>query len=397
MSTHYHYIITGAGLAGSSLLMRMMQDSFFNDKQILVIDQSPKTRNDRTWCFWEKETGIFEPIVHHRWHTIGFFSNSYSCTSNISPYQYKMIQGLELYTFVKKESEKHPNIEWLYEEVKSIKNIPDKAVVETNTQTFTAEYIFNSILFNNGLVSASAPVPLRREDGRGRGRAHLLLQHFKGWMIDVPQPFFDPSKATFMDFRVGQEHGTTFMYVLPTSPVTALVEYTLFTEELLPADTYDKALHDYISSTLKITGYRLTHEESGVIPMTNKVFPLQEERLVYLGIAGGQAKGSSGYTFQFVQKRTKQIVQSLKKDGSVSLQRIFNDKKFQLYDSVMLNVLCNRKMKGSEIFARIFRHNPAQRVLRFLDNESTVWEDLQIMRSVPTGIFLPAALQELIR
>ena len=131
--------------------------------------------------------------------------------------------------------------------------------------------------------------------------------------------------------------------------------------------------------------------------MTNKVFPLQEERLVYLGIAGGQAKGSSGYTFQFVQKRTRQIVQSLKKNGSVSLQRIANDKKFQLYDSVMLNVLCNRKMEGNEIFARIFRHNPAQRVLRFLDNESTVWEDLQIMRSVPTGIFLPAALQELIR
>ena len=36
-------------------------------------------------------------------------------------------------------------------------------------------------------------------------------------------------------------------------------------------------------------------------------------------------------------------------------------------------------------------------VLRFLDNESNFFEDVKIMNSVPTKIFLPAALYELIQ
>lgn len=388
MSDHYHYIITGAGLAGSSLLMRMMREPFFGDKKILVIDQSPKTQNDRTWCFWEKEPDIFEPIVHHKWEHIEFFSRNYSDTLNIAPYQYKMIQGLDLYTFVKKESENHPNIEWKYESIQSIKNIDTKAEVETTKNSYTADYVFNSILFNSSIVS-----PLG--DGGGIGAAYLLLQHFNGWVIETNAPCFDSSKATFMDFRVNQDRGTTFMYVMPTSPTTALVEYTLFTKELLPKEAYEEALRQYISVDLGIQDYKITHEEFGVIPMTSQVFPLQEGRIVYTGIAGGQAKGSSGYAFRFIQKRTAQIVQALKNKGSVSLQRTWKDKKFHLYDSVLLNVLCKHKMNGDEIFSRIFQHNPPQRVLRFLDNETTFTEDLQIMRSVPTGVFLPAALQEL--
>ncbi len=385
---HYHYIITGAGLAGSSLLMRMMHEPFFSDKKILVIDQSPKTQNDRTWCFWEKEPDIFEPIVHHRWERIEFLSLNYSEILNISPYQYKMIQGIDLYTFVKEESSKHPNIEWKYESIQSLKNIDSKAIVETITNKYTADYVFNSILFNSSIVS-----PLG--DRRGMRGNYLLLQHFKGWVIETAAPCFDASKATFMDFRVSQEHGTTFMYVMPTSPTRALVEYTLFTKELLPQETYEEALRQYISVDLGIKEYRITHQEFGVIPMTNQVFPLQEGRIVYTGIAGGQAKGSSGYAFRFIQKRTAQIVQALKNEGGVSLERTRKDKKFHLYDSVLLNVLCKHKMNGDEIFSRIFRHNPPQRVLRFLDNETTFIEDLQIMRSVPTAIFLPAALQEM--
>ncbi|MES2004535.1 MAG: lycopene cyclase family protein [Bacteroidota bacterium] len=383
MSKHYDYIITGAGCAGSSLLMRMMKEPFFQDKQILVIDQSPKTANDRTWCFWEKQAGLFESIVHHAWTKLDFFSNQYSDTLLITPYQYKMIRGIDLYESVSELAAQHSNIEWRYEKVNAIKSDSDFASVETVSNTYTCDYVFNSILF----IAISAN-PLK--EGR-----YLLLQHFKGWLIKTREPVFDPSRATFMDFRVGQEHGTSFVYLMPTSPTTALVEYTLFTEELLPKETYEKALRDYIVSSLHVTDYEVTHEESGVIPMTNLSFPLQEGRIVYTGIAGGQAKGSSGYAFQFIQKRTQQIVDALVKKGTLSLHKRLKDKKFHLYDSVLLNILHNRRMKGDEIFARIFKHNPPDQVLRFLDNESSLYEDFKIMRSVPAAVFLPAALKEL--
>ncbi len=382
LPNHYNYIITGAGCAGLSLLMRMLQHTFFDDKKILVIDQSKKVTNDRTWCFWEKEPGIFEPIIHHQWKYANFFSDVYSSILDLSPYQYKMIHGLDLYSYVKQASASRTNIEWRYAIVKSVNNNTDRATVELEAESFTADYIFNSILFEQ------PKVPKEK---------YYLQQHFKGWVIETKDPHFDPALATFMDFRVSQKHGTTFIYLMPTSSTCALVEYTLFTEALLEKEEYETALKDYISAYLHITDYTVIQEEFGVIPMTNMQFPLQEGRVIYTGIAGGQAKGSSGYVFQFIQKRAEQIIASLVTGNQLPLQKTWNDKKFHLYDSVLLNVLHGRKMHGNEIFSRIFQKNPPQRVLRFLDNESDLCEDLQIMRSVPSGIFLTAALQELIR
>jgi lycopene beta-cyclase len=51
-------------------------------------------------------------------------------------------------------------------------------------------------------------------------------------------------------------------------------------------------------------------------------------------------------------------------------------------------------MGGADIFARIFKSTKASKVLSFLDNNSSLLIDLQIMSSVPTKIFLPAALKE---
>lgn len=363
----------------------MMQEDFFRDKRILVLDHSPKNSNDRTWCFWEKGSGLFEPIVHHRWPTLQFYSDSFSRELNIEPYQYKMIRGIDLYDHVRRMSAQHANIEWRNETVKLVESGSDHARVVTDQHEYHSGYVFNSIPFRDVQAPPSG----------GSTNGYYLIQHFKGWLIETTGHRFDPGKATFMDFRVSQENGVAFFYVLPVSTRQALVEYTLFTEQLLAEEMYDAALREYISSYLQLADYSVLHTEFGVIPMTNLRFPLQQGRVVFTGIAGGQAKGSSGYAFRFIQKRTAAIVDSLVRKNSVDLRETVADKKFRLYDSVLLHVLHHRKMPGSEVFARIFRHNPPQRVLRFLDNETNLWEDLQIMRSVPTGIFLPAALQEL--
>jgi lycopene beta-cyclase len=384
---HYNYIITGAGCAGSSLLARMMREPFFEGKKILVVDQSPKTKNDRTWCFWEKNAGLFEPIVYHRWEKLNFYSLFFSATLNIKPYQYKMIRGIDLYEFVKKGSQIHGNIEWRYETVKNIHTLNGQAIVELENETVTAEYVFNSI--------PSIPARKIAQKDKGLKRWHLL-QHFKGYIIQTKQPAFNPAEATFMDFRVDQKHGTSFVYCLPVSETTALVEYTLFTKELLQQEEYDQELQAYISSSLNIKDYEIIHEEYGIIPMTSQKFPLQDGRIVYMGIAGGQVKGSSGYAFQFIQKRTAEIVQGLIKGDRSFAKQTFAEKRFHFYDRVLLNVLCKNRMDGADIFARIFRYNPPERVLQFLDNESSLIDDLRIMRSVPSSVFLPAALEEII-
>ena len=379
---HYDYIIAGAGCAGLSLLMRMMEDTFFSDKQILVIDQVKKNSNDRTWCFWEKEPGLFESIVHHQWHYVNFYSNDFFAKLDLHPYQYKMIHGIEFYETVIKKAETYSNITFRYEPVDAIISTANNAIVKLKTESLTAAYVFNSILFEKDQKIAS-------------NKTYHLLQHFKGWVIETAQATFDPQVATLMDFRISQEHGTTFFYVMPTSTTSALIEYTLFTEQLLPDSTYDEALKNYIAQYLLVSQYEIKHSEFGVIPMTNQCFPLQDGQIVQMGVAGGQVKGSSGYAFQFIQKRTASIIDGLKKGKTDFSATSFHQKKGNLYDAVLLNVFHHHKMQGDQIFEAIFSKTKAATVLRFLDNESSLIEDLQIMNTVPIGIFLPAALQEL--
>ena len=384
MKSHYDYIITGAGLAGLSLLMRMMQHPFFDTAQILVIDAAKKNTNDRTWCFWEKESDIFEPIVIKKWNHVSFIAPSYTNELNLSPFTYKMIRGIDLYSHVLAKAATKNNISFCTERVLAVHSDNEGAKVVLENQTLTASKVFNSILFEPAHVLAQ------------KASDYFLWQHFKGFEIKAAIPVFNDAVATLMDFTVDQTEGTTFMYVMPTSPTTALVEYTLFTPNILEEEKYDKAITDYIQKTYGSIDYEITHQEFGQIPMTNYSFVAGAGNLINIGVAGGQVKGSSGYAFHFIQEKTKTIVADLVAGKNPVRARTFAQKKFQLYDSVLLRVLQDKKLDGASIFTAIFSKNPPDRVFRFLNNESTLIDDLHIMASVPTRVFLPAAIQALL-
>ena len=106
-------------------------------------------------------------------------------------------------------------------------------------------------------------------------------------------------------------------------------------------------------------------------------------------------KGSSGYAFQFIQKRTAAIVDALLKSRSPCIQPSFAGRRFRFYDSVLLQLLQQRKIDCDRIFADIFAANRPDRVLRFLDNESKLTDEVGIIRSMPARIFLPAAIKQL--
>ncbi len=300
MQQRYDYIITGAGCAGLSLLKRMMQQSFFNNKKILLIDKAPKNNNDRTWCFWEQQPGLFEEIVFHRWQQIDFYSTNFSARFDIEPYVYKMIRSIDLYNAVLNEAKQHENITIIYDDVLSVLNDEDSAAVKTNTKELYADYVFNSIIFNDW-----------KQQALQQKNIYVLLQHFKGWLIEADEDIFNERIATFMDFRVAQNNETAFAYVLPVDKNKALIEHTIFSEDILQQEAYEKAIADYISTFLKIKNYKILHQEFGVIPMTNYQFLNGEKRIINIGTAGGQTKASSGYTFQFIQKHAAKIIEAI--------------------------------------------------------------------------------------
>lgn len=377
---HYDYIITGAGAAGLSILMRMIENPFFASKQILVVDKVPKDKNDRTWCFWEEKPGLFEPVVHHKWPLVYFYSHEYSSLLDLSPYQYKMIRGIDFYNHVLASASAQPNISFRYGNVEALGNEGSKGFVVIDGEKVSSDYIFNSIMFGTPVIPSGK---------------YYLLQHFKGWTVETTEPAFNPNEATLMDFRVSQHHGTTFGYMLPLSPTKALIEYTLFTKQLLSPEEYNKGLESYISSYLHLPQYSIVEEEFGVIPMTNYKFPKGEGRIVHIGTAGGQTKPSSGYTFRFIQKHSDALIQSLTNYGHPYLKKSVSPKRFDFYDNTFLSVLYNEKLKGEKIFTDMFRKNTPDKILRFLDNESTLEDELNILGSLPGLVFTRAAIHEM--
>ena len=288
----YDYIIAGSGCAGLSLLYKLLLTPSLQNKSILIVDKDQKKTNDRTWCFWEKKPGLFEAIVHAKWKTLAFLSTDFKKELELKSYTYKMILGIDFYNFVINFAKEFKNVTFLHETIVSIDCNGDYSVLKTLENSYKAQYIFNSTnLFNPKITEENS-----------------LLQHFKGWVIKTKKPVFNPKIGRLMDFRLSQENGATFMYVLPTSTTEALVEYTLFSPKVLGKESYTLELKKYIKEELKIEDYSIIHQEFGIIPMSLAKFKKNsKENIVNMGTAGGFTKASSGYTFNSFKKMLRRL------------------------------------------------------------------------------------------
>lgn len=379
MNNTFDYIILGGGLAGQSLAWHLLQGPL-RDKRIALVDAEAKRSNDRTWCFWEQEVGPFDHIVYHRWEKLDFFSEPYSGPLDIAPFQYKMIRGLDFYAFLENEFSRAPNVERFFGKVQSWRTTPDgvEATLEDG-RGLRGAWGFSSI--------PAGPVDKKR--------FNYLDQHFKGWVIRTEEPVFDPASATFMDFRVPQDQGLSFLYTLPTDPHTALVELTFFSNKLFSSEEYDRMLRELIPQFVTRSAYEVEHTEMGAIPMTDYPFPRSDGRLVFIGTAGGHTKASSGYTFWRLQKNLVKMVRQMERTGSPFPLPPIAPARFSLFDSTLLNVLGKGELSGGEVFGGLFKRNPPARVLRFLNEETSMAEDLLIMSSVPTSPFLRGFVESL--
>lgn len=377
---HFDYIILGAGAAGLMLADAMGAEPFFQNKSILLIDKNLKQTNDRTWCFWEIGEGHFDHLVHASWTALYFGGMAFKKRMDIAPYTYKMIRGIDFYTDCLHRINGYGNITFHHGAVDRIEEWEDHVNITTSRTTFTASRVFNSI-FEYKTITSQQKYP-------------ALQQHFIGWFIKTKTPVFDTTVATFMDFSIPQKGNTRFMYVLPFTEKEALVEYTLFSAQRLPDTEYEEAIVEYIRGLPGGPAYEILNREKGSIPMSCYDFELHNTASVlHIGTAGGWAKPSTGFTFRNTAKKTGKLLQHLKENRPLSAFSAKN--RFRFYDLLLLDILHRSNEKGSLIFEAMFRKRPPQLILKFLDEETTLWEDLRIILACPKREFIMAFLRRL--
>lgn len=378
-ANHFDYIIVGNGLAGLQLALALSQDAFFKSKQIALIDKSKKNTNDKTWCFWEKNSGKWDDIVSNTWTKGIFHSDKNSLSLNLDPYLYKKIRSIDFYEYAIRKIEQNKNFTFIYDEIKEVQE-ENLLSVKGKIQNYFCNHIFDSRL----------PSSFFEENDKFT----RIYQHFKGWTIETDSDVFDPDKFVMMDYRIKHLNDTTFTYILPFSKRKALVEFTFFTPYVVKSDLYNDYLKDYISSILKIDNYKIVDEEVGNIPMTNYPFDQDNSKSVTkIGTGGGWVKGSTGYSFKHTEKKISKIISNLK-NNRIPSTGLFKQK-FRFYDTVFLNVLKNENDKGEWIFDRFYSKNSIQQMFKFLDEETSLPEEIRLISPLFSWTFLKSFFKTL--
>jgi len=378
----YDFIFAGAGASTLQIIKQLIEDKRLADKSILILEENSNKVNDRTWCFWEeKSKENWSPFVHCQWENITFSSHSIELQGSIDPYSYKMIRSSSLYAHVYELIAKSKNIHLQFEKVTSFKTQANTVEVTTSKNVYFGSYFFNSI-FDWNTVQQQSKYP-------------VLQQHFVGWFIKTNKAAFDINTATFMDFKVAQKGNTRFMYLLPLSSTEALVEYTLFSKTLLNVAAYEREIRHYLTQK-NIRNYRIEETEKGSIPMSCYPFSKHNsERVLHIGSAGGWTKASTGFTFKFIERKAVELITFL---NTHSDMRLFEKRnRFWWYDLLFLDVLARHNHKGSFLFSRLFQRNNPKTILRFLDEKTSFWEEVRIMRSFPVGLFVRQLIRRLVR
>jgi len=377
-SIKYDVAIAGAGLAGLSLAYKIKQNPKLAHLTLALIDPSPKNKNDRTWCFWSKETDSFEEILYTKWNNIAFSSPDFNKTFAISPYSYKMIRGIDFYKHTLEFLKSQDNVDFYEEKIIEISESADKpSAIQCQDSIITADRVFKSYY-----------------DKKDFSKDHFVWQHFKGWIIETEEDCFDADKAVFMDFRVEQDNETRFFYVLPFSTNQALVEIAIFSADIPNESFYDPFLETYIKKHITEKKYTIIETELGAIPMTTHNFiPSKKTSVIHIGTNAGSVKASSGYAYKRIQEETDKLIKFMEEDRLDKYRPSSN--RYHFYDKILLNVILSGKASGKTIFECLFQKLKPQSIFSFLDEEGKFVNELKVFSAPPSLPFIIGFLQEI--
>jgi len=367
---HYDIILLGAGCSSMQLLHAILRTSDGKKLRILILEKE-QDFPEKSWCFWSKNATEYDSLVSKEWNHIEFFTEGYALHKAIDPYQYKYIHSQTFFDFHVDLIHKSDNVDFFREEVLGVDRNDQIFSVKTTKTTYTATKVYSSMY----------------TQGQLQKNELLLWQHFYGFFIKTEKPVFNKDVFRMMDFRIPQSNtGSHFIYILPFSETEALVEFTAFSSIESYTDTeYKEYLATYIQTHFR-TNYQITRIERGKIPMTNAQANTDSlDGIIPIGGRAGAIKPSTGYAFNRIRMNTKTLIEA---NFGIKSTNSFKQTRFQFYDTMLLQIIKTEPERIQDVMGKLFRNNELTTILKFLDEETSVLEDLKIFTKLPIPLFL---------
>ena len=140
-------------LINQILSHKIINDRYFDNKSVLIIDKDLSHRDHKTWCFWEEKESIWNDYVVKAWSNICFKSNNIVKETHLENITYKMIKSVFFFESIINKIKNEKNFTIIEDEIVEIK---ESIVVKVKTKSneFESDFIFNSLFDLNTLKSS---------------------------------------------------------------------------------------------------------------------------------------------------------------------------------------------------------------------------------------------------
>ena len=367
--------ILGGGLAGLSLAVRLADQP---QLRVAVIEPRAEYRRDRTWSYWRLFDHPFRDAVAARWdgwEVARTGPQGRQPVVRTAPgIPYETIPADRLYAAAEARLDAAPNVSLrLGCTMTSLRAEVDAVDVETSEGLLRARWVFDS-----------RPPPPSRAG---------LVQHFLGQEVEVDEPVFDPGRVVLMDFAVPQHPGSArFLYVLPTTDRTALVEDTWLSPPGFEKPDYRAGIRSYLAERYGVARFSVSFEEEGAIPMDPSLQAptCDPGRVIPIGTAGGVVKPSSGYAFLGIQRMADALAADL---AAGRKPRNFQPRSTRLrwMDSVLLRALADAPDRAPHLFHLLFSRCEPESLVRFMNEVGSSADALRVIAAMPKIPLLQAA------
>lgn len=377
-------IVVGAGAAGLSLATHLSGGRH----RVILLDRRAGFAHDRTFSGFRVTPHPFEGAIERTYRYVALHEPGRDVVRAAAAHPYVTIPGDLFYETALRAIGRGGNVEIsIGREVRRIDGDAAAGWVDTDAGTLRARMIFDA----RGALPEPRGPAAPGEVG--------FVQRFLGRVVRTERPIFVPERATLMDFRVSQDRGPHFVYVLPRSAREALVEDTYFAAtDVRPTDVEHADAIDAWLAAARAGGVEVLREERGALPMTTvRPRPHPSPRVRAIGIAGGAAKPSTGYAFAFIQREAARIARVLAASDLHVVPQLpaARSATAAFLDGVFLAWMRGAPREAARVFCDLFERAPIESVARFLSEAAGPLDHARVMAVMPTAPFLRIARERL--
>ncbi len=339
----YEAVFVGGGLA-AMLLLRELGSAL--PPRVAVIDPYPLPgRPVVHWSYWSHVPTLYDRFAVGSWRKARVAQMP---AELIAPYTLRVVRSTDVFDHIAEESRTAP-VEWLRASARSIERRRDGTYeVITDAGAVRAGWVFDSVPdIEPAFPSSSKP------------RAVLSGT---GVRVTADRPVFDAAAATLFD----PLDELSFAYLLPLSPVEALLESATFDSAIREED--ETPLLRYLRTRYPGAAFDITHVEHGHIPLGFAPSQTAGPGHVLLGTKRGVVKPSAGYGVVRIAEESKRLA-GLWKQGRPLPPSQRSSLRWRLPDTGFLQLAARDPRRPLALLRNVMHAVPLVQSLRFIDEE----------------------------